>query len=71
MPFGIPKEERDGNCPKGFSLLWLLQEARKALKSLTRLSLAAQSGNGLRVKTQRVKTSEKFSEESNLPRRFR
>ena len=29
------------------------------------------SGNGLRVKTQRVKTSENFSEESNLPRRFR
>ena len=31
----------------------------------------ASSGNGLRVKTQRVKTSETFSEESNLPRRFR
>ena len=29
------------------------------------------AGNGLRVKTQRVKTSEDFSEESNLPRRFR
>ena len=29
------------------------------------------SENGLRVKTQRVKTSENFSEESNLPRRFR
>ena len=32
---------------------------------------AKKSGNGLRVKTQRVKTSENFSEESNLPRRFR
>ena len=30
-----------------------------------------QTENGLRVKTQRVKTSENFSEESNLPRRFR
>ena len=29
------------------------------------------SGNGLGVKTQRVKTSENFSEESNLARRFR
>ena len=29
------------------------------------------SENGLRVKTQRVKTSENFSEESNLPRRCR
>ena len=34
-------------------------------------SLQAISGNDLRVKTQRVKTSENFSEESNLPRRFR
>ena len=29
------------------------------------------TGKGLRVKTQRAKTSENFSEESNLPRRFR
>ena len=29
------------------------------------------SGNGLRVKTQRVKTHENLSEESNLPRRLR
>ena len=29
------------------------------------------AGNGLRVKTQRANTSENFSEESNLPRRFR
>ena len=29
------------------------------------------SENGIRVKTQRVKTSKNFSEESNLPRRFR
>ena len=35
------------------------------------LRAAGLSGNGLRVKTRRVKTSENFSEESNLPRRFR
>ena len=33
--------------------------------------LQAYAGKGLGVKAQRVKTSENFSEESNLPRRFR
>ena len=40
-------------------------------KPLTTLLLFSfLTGNGLRVKTQRVKTSENFSEENNLPRRF-
>ena len=40
-------------------------------KLQTRRPQSQNSGNGFRVKTQRVKTSENFSEESNLPQRFR
>ena len=45
----------------------------KILDLSTRLSQepAEKTGNGLRVKTQRVKPFENFSEESNLLQRFR
>ena len=39
-------------------------------RRLFRRSFTFSSGSGLRLKTQRVKTSENLSEESNLPRRF-
>ena len=53
-------------CP--ILVLNLRQELPECLKLLSGF-LASQisTGNGLRVKAQRVKTSENFSEESNLP----
>ena len=50
------------------------QGSEKAHRTLAHKTLSGHPGgpgNGLRVKTQRVETSENFSEESNLPRRFR
>ena len=59
--------------PRRFGKLWpatgVIWEVVK--KSEKEFRGQKSPGSGLRVKTQRVKTSENFSEESNLPRRFR
>ena len=65
LPFLFSREEQTWLflCPEGPTI--------KKFNPDRNFQSRSKSGNGLRVKTQRVKTSENFSEESNLPRRFR
>ena len=66
-----PKQRGEGEGP--FRLFpWIITSVADCLEREGRIcKRCLLTGNNLTVKTQRVKTSENFSEESNFPWRFR